>query len=89
MKTSTQLKAKVRNLAVQNGLKPEVILRNFFLERFLERIAVSPYRDKFILKGGMLIGSIAGLYNRTTMDCDTTIAGFSLSKENLPVSYTH
>ena len=85
MKTSTQLKAKVRNLAVQNGLKPEVILRNFFLERFLERIAVSPYRDKFILKGGMLIGSIAGLYNRTTMDCDTTIAGFSLSKENLHI----
>ena len=85
MKTSTQLKAKVRNLAVQNGLKPEVILRNFFLERFLVRIAVSPYRDKFILKGGMLIGSIAGLYNRTTMDCDTTIAGFSLSKENLHI----
>lgn len=62
MKTSIQLKAKVRNLAVQNGLKPEVILRNFFLERFLERIAVSSYRDKFILKEGMLIGSMAGLY---------------------------
>jgi hypothetical protein len=49
----------------------------------LERISVSEYKWKFILKGGMLISAIVGLDSRTTMDMDATIKGVDFSKENL------
>lgn len=73
MKTSTQLKALVRNLSKEKNVEAEIILRNFMLERLLERIAVSKYRTNFILKGGMLIAAIVGIDTRTTMDLDATI----------------
>lgn len=53
------------------------------LERFLERISVSKYKDNFILKGGMLISAMLGIDSRTTMDMDTTIKGFKLTEENI------
>lgn len=34
MKTSTQLKALIRNLAKKSNVEAEVLLRNFMLERF-------------------------------------------------------
>ncbi|MDR2615087.1 MAG: nucleotidyl transferase AbiEii/AbiGii toxin family protein [Oscillospiraceae bacterium] len=79
MKTSTQLKALVRNLSKKSNVEAEIILRNFMLERFLERIAVSEYRYNFILKGGMLIAAMVGIDTRTTMDMDATIKGRTLT----------
>ena len=75
MRTSTQLKALVRNLSTAKNVETEIILRNFMLERFLERISVSKYKDNFILKGGMLIAAMVGIDTRTTMDMDATIKG--------------
>lgn len=83
MKTSTQLKALIRNLSREKSIKPEIILRSFMLERFLERISLSEYKSKFILKGGMLVASFVGIETRSTMDMDTTVIGFQLSKERL------
>lgn len=79
MRTSTQLKAQIRNLSHESKVETEVLLRNFMMERFLERIAVSKYKHNFILKGGMLITSMVGIDARTTMDMDATIKGQSLS----------
>lgn len=67
MKTSTQLKALVRNLSTAKNVEAEIILRNFMLERFLERISVSKYKENFILKGGMLIAAMVGIDTRTTI----------------------
>jgi len=75
MRNSTQLKAKIRNVSQDKGIEAEVILRNFMLERFLERIAASDYCEHFILKGWLLIASIVGIDTRSTMDMDTTIKG--------------
>ena len=83
MKNSMQLKAKIKNLSDEKRIAHEIILRNYMLERLLERISLSKYKDNFILKGGMLISSIIGIDNRSTMDMDTTIKGFKLDKENL------
>jgi len=58
VKTSTQLKALIRNLSRAKKVEAEIILRNFMLERFLERVSVSDYKDNFILKGGMLIAAM-------------------------------
>ena len=79
MKTSTQLKSLVRNLSKKSNVEAEILLRNFMLERFLERIAVSDYKHNFILKGGMLIAAMVGIDTRTTMDMDTTIKGQTLT----------
>jgi hypothetical protein len=81
MKTSTQLKALIRNLSREKNVKAEILLRNFMLERFLERISLSKYKNQFVLKGGMLIAAIIGVDARSTMDMDTTISGFNLSDE--------
>lgn len=83
MKTSTQLKALIRNLSRDKDIKAEILLRNFMLERLLERIALSEYRNQFILKGGMLIAAIVGIDARATMDMDATIKGFKLTEEEL------
>ena len=85
MKTSTQLKALVRNLSKAKKVEAEIILRNFMLERFLERVSVSEYKDSFILKGGMLIAAMVGIDTRTTMDMDVTIKGKTLSQSEVSV----
>lgn len=83
MKTSTQLKALIRNLSRDKNISAEILFRNFMLERLLERISLSKYRNQFVLKGGMLISAIVGIDTRATMDMDTTIRGFKLNEDTL------
>lgn len=66
--SSRQLKDKVRNIADGNSKKSTTLIRNFMMERFLERVSISSYRDNFILKGGMLVASIVGVDMRATLD---------------------
>jgi len=80
--TSRQLKALVRNLSKGNSAKAQIIIRNYVMERFLERLSVSKYRDNLILKGGTLVSAMVGLDNRSTMDVDATIKGLTLSEES-------
>ncbi|MDD3152960.1 MAG: nucleotidyl transferase AbiEii/AbiGii toxin family protein [Bacteroidales bacterium] len=53
------------------------------MERFLERIAVSRYRDNFILKGGFLIAAMVGIDMRSTMDIDTTLKGIPVNESEI------
>jgi len=87
MNKSMQLKAKIKNLALKNKIPAQAVLQNFMLERLLERVATSDYRDKIILKGGMLIASMIGIGSRTTMDMDATIRGYSLSNEAIQKAF--
>lgn len=82
IKTSRQLKALVRNLTKGDSIQAQIIMRNYVMERFLERISLSKYRNNFILKGGMLVSAMVGLDTRSTMDIDTTIKNMPLSVEN-------
>lgn len=75
-------KAKINNISKQKKVAPQSVLQVYMLERLLERIAVSKYKDNFILKGGMLISAILGMSSRSTMDMDTTVKGFELTEEN-------
>jgi predicted nucleotidyltransferase component of viral defense system len=83
MNKTMQLKDKIKNLALKNHIPAQAVLQNFMLERLLERISVSKYRDAFILKGGMLIASMVGIGSRTTMDMDATVKGYQLSEETI------
>jgi predicted nucleotidyltransferase component of viral defense system len=82
IQTSKQLKDKVRNLSKSDSTKAQTLIRNFIMERFLERITLSPYRNHFILKGGMLVAAVVGLDTRATMDIDTTVRNLSLTVED-------
>ncbi len=76
------LKARINNISKAKKVAPQAVLQTYMLERLLERISVSKYKDNFILKGGMLISAILGMSSRSTMDMDTTVKGFELTKEN-------
>ena len=84
MKRNTMsFKAIINNMAKENNVAAQSVLQTYMLERLLERISISKYKDNFILKGGMLISAMLGIDSRTTMDMDTTIKGLPLTKDNI------
>jgi len=82
IRTTRQLKDLVRNMAKGNGPRTQIIMRNYVMERFLERLSLSSYRDQLILKGGMLVSAIVGLDTRSTMDIDATFKETQLTEES-------
>ena len=78
-----QLKAIIKKIAKQKKVSAQLILQNYMLERFLERVSLSLYHKNFIIKGGFLIASIVGLDSRATMDMDATIKGYSVNEKTI------
>ena len=70
-----QLKVKIKNISKEKNISAQLILQNYMMERFIERIALSDFQDQMIIKGGLLISSIVGLDSRATMDIDMTLKG--------------
>ena len=83
MKNAMQLKAVIKNLAKEKNISAALVLQNYMLERFLERVSLSKYRDNYIIKGGFLIASMVGLDSRATMDMDATIKGYPVNEETI------
>ena len=81
MSKAMSLKAKIRNIAKRKNIPAQVILQNYMFERLLVRLSASEYKEKFVLKGGMLVAAIVGLDNRATMDMDTTLKNLPLTPE--------
>ena len=77
------LKGRIKNYAKINNIAAQVVLQNYMFERFLERMSVSEYSEKFVVKGGMLIAAIVGLDTRSTMDLDTTLRNLPLKEEQI------
>lgn len=77
--TARQLKDLIRNMSKKKSADAQILMRNYMMERFLERISLSEYKDQFILKGGMLVAAMIGLDARATMDLDATIKGTNVS----------
>ena len=83
MKTPEQLKGAIRNIASEKNLRSQEVLQMYLFERILERLAASRFRSNFILKGGLLISSMIGIQERTTMDMETTVRGLPMEKEEI------
>lgn len=81
-KNAMQLKARINTRAKEAGIPAQSMMQNYLLERLLERLSRSSWRDNVVIKGGMLISSLAGVASRTTMDLDTTVIGFTLTRES-------
>lgn len=69
-KNAMQLKARINNMAKEAGIPAQAMMQSYLLERLLERLAESPWRDNVVIKGGVLISSLVGVGSRTTMDLD-------------------
>lgn len=82
MKSATAVKAKIKNKAGDDSDKSQIILRIYLMERLLERVSLSQYRDNFVLKGGLLVSSLVGVDMRSTMDVDTTVKSLPLNKRS-------
>lgn len=83
IKNKDSLKVKVSNLALSTNIPNKYLIQSFMFEALLKRISVSKYKDKFIIKGGLLLSSIFGVNLRSTMDLDTTIKGFPLDRTTI------
>lgn len=83
MKNAMSLKARMKNMAKEKKVSAQLLLQNYMLERLLERISLSRYKDYFILKGGFLIAAMVGLDTRSTMDMDCTIKGYPVTEEQI------
>ena len=85
MKNAMQLKAIVKNIAREKRISAQLVLQNYMLERFLERVTLSRYRNNYVIKGGFLIASMVGLDSRATMDMDATIKGYLVDEKTIRV----
>ncbi len=83
MKNLRQIKDRINNIAKKKNINAQVLLRNYMMERLLERISLSEYKDVFILKGGMLVAAMVGIDMRSTIDMDTTIKNYPATLENI------
>lgn len=83
MKNLRQLKDLIRNISRENNINAQIILRNYMLERLLERISLSDFKDRFILKGGMLIAALVGIDMRSTIDMEATIKTYPVTEESI------
>ena len=77
------LKARANNLANELGVSQNIIYDRFFYDAFLSRLAISKYKDKFILKGGLYLSSLLGINNRSTMDLDFYLKSIAMKKDNI------
>ncbi len=80
--TPEQVKGRIKNIAKQNDADARTLMRIYMMERFLERLAESEYKDNFIIKGGILVTAMVGVAHRSTMDIDTSIRNINLSAED-------
>ena len=77
------LRGKCKAIAKKHGIMAQEVMQMYLFERFLARLEKSEYADRFVLKGGLLISSLIGVENRTTMDMDATLQAISLDEESV------
>lgn len=83
IKTSGQLKDLINNLARKNAADAQLLMRNYMMERFLERVSLSQFKENFISKGGMLVAVMVGLDTRSTMGIDATVRGAAVDVDHV------
>ncbi len=80
IRSDASLKGKVKAMAKKSNLKPQELLQMYLFEHLLLRLEKSEYSEAFVLKGGLLISSMTGVAQRTTMDMDTTVIGMDMDE---------
>ena len=71
-----KLKAKIGRIADEQSTTFNDIWHRLVMERFLARLAASPFTANFIFKGGYLLMHYTGTH-RQTRDLDFLVHGFN------------
>ena len=74
---AASLQQKLRNHAKATGDDVALVLVRYLNERFLYRLSLSPYRDRFVLRGATLFTVWNGEPHRATRDIDLLAVGDS------------
>ncbi|MFC4236472.1 nucleotidyl transferase AbiEii/AbiGii toxin family protein [Thalassospira xianhensis] len=75
--TAQKVTDRMRSLAKLNSIETRFLHQRFALERFLQRLSSSPYREKIVLKGGVVMLTLANDMLRPTEDIDANIDDLS------------
>jgi len=73
------VRQRLLNLAHSRGQPMELLLTRYALERLLHRLSLSPHRERFVLKGAMLLATWFDEPHRATRDVD--LLGFGDAAE--------
>ena len=74
------VRQRLLNLAHARGQPMELLLTRYALERLLHRLSLSPHRERFVLKGAMLLAIWFDEPHRATRDVD--LLGFGDAAED-------
>lgn len=77
------LKARANNFNAELDVPHNSIYERFFFDAFLSRMAVSPYKDKLVLKGGLYLSSLLGIDLRHTVDVDFYLKNLAVERETI------
>jgi len=77
------VRARLLNLAKKEDINFNQILLLYMQERLLYRLSISKYKDKFFLKGGVLILSLTNFKTRPTKDLDFLARNISNDPEQI------
>jgi predicted nucleotidyltransferase component of viral defense system len=78
----TALKERLKTIATEKETTLNKIWKQLLLERFLARLSDSPYQDKFIFKGGLLLAQYIAI-NRETIDIDFLMTKIKSEMQNI------
>jgi predicted nucleotidyltransferase component of viral defense system len=87
MKNLKQLKGYIKNKSDETGINPQILFRIYMIERLIERISVSEYKNLIIIKGGILVASMVGVNLRSTIDVDTTIKTYPVNEQSIKMLF--
>ncbi len=80
---AASVRARLKNIAKEENINFNQILLLYFQERLLYRMSISSYKNKFFLKGGLLILSLTEFKTRPTKDMDFLACGVSNDLEDI------
>lgn len=80
---AASIRARLFNIAKTQNIEFDFILLRYFQERFLYRLSISPYANKFVLKGGLLLVLLNIPKTRVTIDTDFLIRQIKSNPETL------
>ena len=82
MVSTASIKAKLITIAKERGIEAQNLLNKLGEERFLARLAASPWVDRIIFKGGSLLPHLVET-SRRTRDIDFSVRNIDNKLENL------
>ena len=89
MNSVASIKDRLKNKSRETGRTLQEMFTLYGLERTIYRISISPYKENFVLKGGIFLYALyRGNYPRSTTDIDLLAQKISNAEANMKAVFT-